>query len=83
MSVVSGGIPLYFKHNNRLFYLCFYLIFVPYIVFWLSDGETFPIHDHGLALLADLLLSYVVALLMKFLVERFIQKRKDSVFLQK
>jgi len=83
MSVVSRGIPLNFKHNNRLFYICFYLIFVPYIVFWLSDGAAFPIHNHGLALLTDLLLSYAVALLIKFLVERFIQKRTDSIFLQK
>ncbi len=81
----GGGVPLDFKYNHRLFCFSFFLVFV--IVFWALDGMVFPIHYHSLALLAEILLCFIVSSIVsfsiKFVVERFIQKRKDSIFLQK
>jgi len=81
----GGGAPLDFKNNHRLFCFSFYIAFV--ISLWFLDGIGLPIHVSSLSFFLEILLSFIVSSIVsfsiKFVVERFVQKLKDSIFLQK
>jgi len=72
-----------FKHNNRLFYVCFYSVFIFCFLMDLVIGPGIllggiikPIEPLGIAML----MAFIISLLVKYVVEKYVQKRKGSIF---
>ena len=78
-----GGAPLNFKNNNQLFYYSFYGFGLFYLALFYFLFDRFPIKGLFPVLLTGILSCFIFSFSIKYFVERFIQKRKASIFLQK
>jgi|GEM_PF-1865416 len=89
--MARGGAQLNFKNNNRLFFYSFYgfAIFYLFVLYFLFEKfpnyllDKFPIKGFYPFLFIGIFLCFVFSFSIKYLVERFIQKRNSSIFLQK
>jgi len=72
-----------FKNNNRLFYYSFYGFGIFYCSVFYFFLDKFPITSFYPILLTGIFLCFVFSFLIKYVVEKFIQKRKVSIFLPK